>query len=66
MTYWMYCPQCNQLVDELKVIVSPHSDCPSCGLKDIWSLQHTFLDDDIVDFMTTGIIPNMPPRSDQG
>ena len=62
MTIWSYCPRCNAIYDEFEL------RCSSCKLsvKDIKNIEEMLINDEIVDFMTTGTDPRLAPRSDSG
>ena len=62
MTIWSYCPRCNAIYDEFEL------RCSGCNLsvKDIKNIEENLINDEVVDFMTTGTDPRLAPRSDSG
>ena len=59
MTYWMYCPQCETVVDEFETC------CSQCK-KPINVLEIVSMDDETLEFMTEPTDPRKAPRSDSG
>ena len=59
MTYWMYCPQCETVVDEFEAC------CSQCK-KPINVLETIRMDDETLEFMTEETDPRKAPRSDSG
>jgi len=62
MTIWSYCPRCSAIYDEFEL------KCSGCGLsvQDIKYIEDRLLNNEIVEFMTTGTDPRLAPRSDSG
>ena len=62
MTIWSYCPRCSVIYDEVEL------RCSGCNLlvTDIKNIEEKLINDEIVDFMTTGTDPRLAPRSDSG
>ena len=62
MTIWSYCPRCNSIYDEFEL------KCSGCNLtvQDIQSVENHLINNEVVDFMTTGTDPRLAPRSDSG
>ena len=62
MTIWSYCPRCNAIYDEFEL------KCSGCNLsvKDIEYVKDRLLNNEVVEFMTTGTDPRLAPRSDSG
>ena len=62
MTIWSYCTRCIVIYDEFEL------RCSGCNLlvTDIKNIEEKLINDEIVDFMTTGTDPRLAPRSDSG
>ena len=62
MTIWNYCPRCNVVYDEFEV------RCSGCNLsaQDIQYVEDRLINNEVVEFMTTGTDPRLAPRSDSG
>jgi len=62
MSIWSYCPRCNAIYDEFEL------KCSGCKLsvKDIEYVKDRLLNNEVVEFMTTGTDPRLAPRSDSG
>ena len=62
MTIWSYCPRCNAIYDEFEL------KCSGCNLsvQDIQCVEDGLLNNEVVEFMTTGTDPRLAPRSDSG
>ena len=62
MTIWSYCPRCNAIYDEFEL------KCSGCNLsvEDIEYVKDRLLNNEVVEFMTTGTDPRLAPRSDSG